>query len=98
MAVSGVHCFVWLHHLLQAQPAACISPTARVQVTSGGLRQLLALPALAELTVFTFTDDLDDDWSSGEVYQQRHAALRAGVDELRALFALHGRSLIRSRR
>ena len=60
------------------------------------MRQLLALPALAELVVFTFTADLDGTYE--EVYDQRGAALTAGVDELIALCALHGRSLVRSRR
>ena len=41
------------------------------QVTSGGLRRLLALPGLVELTVRTFTDDIyppgqeDDNFGYG---------------------------------
>ena len=66
-----------------------------MQVTS--LRQLLALPALVELDVHIFTDDLD---CSGVVsiqrqlitYDRKHQ-LTAMLDELRALFAQHGRRL-----
>lgn len=79
---------------LRALPTACKCLTACVQVTSSGLRQLLALPALTELTVVAPTGA----WIIPGVYNQRCAALTAAVDELRALFALHGRSLIRSRR
>ena len=79
---------------LRALPTACKCLTACVQVTSSGLRQLLALPAFTELTVVAFTGPLIR--LGPEVYHQRRAALTAAVDELKALFALNGRSLIRS--
>ena len=41
-------------------PLACkLQYIRRMQVSSHGLQRLLALPALAELNVHTFTDDLD---------------------------------------
>jgi hypothetical protein len=70
----------------------------RLQVTRGGLRRLLALPALVELQVHIFTDNLDDiDAEDGESYHEisyeRNEELTAMLDELKALFAQHGRRL-----
>ena len=74
----------------------------RMQVSSRGLRQLLALPALVVLTVHTFTDDLDytdedfaEDWH--EINYERNEELTAMLDELRAFFAQHGRRLTMGR-
>ena len=74
-----------------------------MQVSSRGLRRLLALPALAELSVHTFTNDLDyidedfaEDWH--EINFERNEELTAMLDELRVWFAQHGRRLTRGRR
>jgi hypothetical protein len=63
-----------------------------VLVSSHGLRRLVALPALAELTVQTFCDDLDDDedW----LVDERSAELKAALASVRAAFSRNGRSLI----
>jgi hypothetical protein len=63
-----------------------------MQVTSGGLQRLLALPALVELTVHTFADDLENAPSSDESDQRYHTLVN-GLDELKMSFELHGRSL-----
>jgi hypothetical protein len=98
---AGVHfprrlrlCLMWLHEELSS-PAHCMSTDLRcIQVTSGGLQRLLALPALVELTVHTFTDDLPEDAAANEeIFEQRDDTLMDGLSELRSLFALHGRSL-----
>lgn len=64
---------------------------ACVQVTSHGLRRLLVLPALVELTVQTFCDDLDDDedW----LLDERSAELKAALASVRAAFNANGRRL-----
>ena len=75
-----------------------------MQATSRGLLQLLALPALVELQVYIFTDDLDPDdmdEMDGEVFHEiaydRNEDLIAMLDELKALFAQHGRRLTSGR-
>lgn len=80
-------------------PAPRMQYIRRMQVTS--LQQLLALPALVELHVHIYTDDLDH---SDVVFLQRQlitydrkAQLTAMLDELRALFAQHGRRLTSGR-
>ena len=64
-----------------------------MQVTSGGLRQLLALPALAELSVDTFSDDLGCSAEDEDISAQRGDTLMDALNELQAAFELHGRSL-----
>ena len=71
-------------------------------MTRRGLRRLLALPALVELRVHIFTDNLDDiDVEDGESYHEiayeRNEELTAMLDELKALFAQHGRRLTSGR-
>ncbi len=84
----GVHllrrlklCLVWLHQEISS-PAHCMSMYLRcIQVTSGGLQRLLALPALVELTVHTFTDDLPDDLAvNEEIAEQRGDTLMDGLN------------------
>jgi hypothetical protein len=93
-----LHCLVWLHCVL-ATLAHRTKYVRRMQVSSSGLQRLLALPALVELKVGRFVDDLDGTNGYDVVANQRSDTLMAGLDELSALFAQHGRSLmIRSRR
>ena len=74
-------------------PLACkLQYIRRMQVSSRGLQRLLALPALAQLSVRALTDDLDDidedfaeDWHG--INHERHEELTAMLDELIALFA-----------
>jgi hypothetical protein len=61
-----------------------------VQVIGRGLRKLLALPALVELTAGTFSDGLDGDWMIEDRSDIRKAALAA----VQATFEANGRSLV----
>ena len=85
-------------------PLACsLQYIRRAQVTARGLQRLLALPALAELSVRTFTDDMDDMFDEDdiegwhEINHERNQKLTAMLDELKILFARHGRSLATGR-
>ena len=71
----------------------------RLQATDVGLRRLLALPALVELQVVTFTDDLDmdNDDHDEKTGGKRHENLMCYLGELRATCKALGRRLITTR-
>ena len=110
MGISGMHapslrtphcCLLRLCQVLST-PAPRMRYVRRMQVTSHGLRRPLALPALVELQVHIFTDDLDDmDGMNGEVFHEiaydRNEDLVAMLDQLKTLFAQHGRRLTSGR-
>ena len=82
---------MWLRQVIPT-PALCMQHVKRMQVTRRGLRQLLALPTLVELSVHPFTggvDDTDDDFA--EINYERDEELEAMLDDLDALSAQHGR-------
>jgi hypothetical protein len=94
-------CLTWLHQVLPT-PYPCMHYVIRMQVTSRGLQRLLMLPALVELHIHIFTDDLDDfDVEDAESYHEiayeRSEELTAMLDQLKALFAQHGRRLTSGR-